>query len=104
MLANQVDNSPEVVNNGNSFLFISCGLHLWPYRDDGYRFIVSFDISFNYRFMGFTILFIRMHSDAIVNISIIEHCSNCIITTLYIVIVLVFNLSLDFFDLSAKYI
>lgn len=103
------------MNSGNSFfffLFISLWRHTWKVhlkrtdgRMDGEISIFSNSIiclmvylqcSTNSRFMGFTILFIWMHFNAIVNISIIESFSDCIITLFYIVITIFFNTSLDY--------
>lgn len=104
MLANQVDDSTEVMKSGNSFclffLLFKCNRN----RANGCS-ISSYSIPslmvysrclFNFRFMGFAVLFIGMHFNAIFEISIVEPCSDCIITVLCIVITALFNTSLDF--------
>lgn len=118
VLANQVDDSTEVMKSGNSFHFYLFSFHFaslfWTIRlytvalkidlqSDRQKLIHRYWIVSNFRFMGLSILFIRMHFDAIVNISITESCSDCIIPILYIVIMLFFNTSLDFHQMQRMY-
>lgn len=104
VLANQVDDSTEVMKSGNSFcvfLLLKKTDGWFEKRNDFSSFDSMFNgISswclFNFRCMGFAVLWLWMHFAAIIGISIVESRSAGIITVFCIVITAFFNTSLDF--------